>query len=264
MELEETLNETICRRETFLSAIANNEGSGGLPDPICREEVYLKQIAENGIGSGSGTTNYAALTNKPSINGVELSGNKTTAELGITSSGSSSTPIVEVSGSSVTLEPNKHYVISGVTNRLTINLSEAIESELKQYSFEFTTIDRIPTITINGVDQPYLYEYERYTRYLCEIVNNHLVIIGTYDGYAYQFVYGTYATADWTSSYSLKNDRTFAFVGTETKEGTYIVEYSTTNSRYEIYLTYDDTNVETAYWSEDGTITVNGVVYTKS
>lgn len=34
-------------------------------------------------GGGSGSTNYADLTNKPQINGVTLSGNKTTSDLGI-------------------------------------------------------------------------------------------------------------------------------------------------------------------------------------
>lgn len=178
---------------------------------------------------------------------------------------SSTTPIVELSGSSVTLEPNKHYVINGVTNKLTINLAEPIESELKHYSFEFATVDRIPTVTINGVDQPYNYEFERQTRYLCEIVNNHLIILGTYDGYAYKFVYGVYATSDWTSSYNLKNDRTFIeTVGSTTRNGTYTVEYSQTNARYEIYLTFEDADFKAAYWAEDGTITIDGVVYTKS
>ena len=41
----------ICRRETFLRAIANGDTSD-LPEPICREEVLLTQIAERGIGSG--------------------------------------------------------------------------------------------------------------------------------------------------------------------------------------------------------------------
>ena len=36
-----------------------------------------------GSGSGSGTSNYNELINKPSINNVELSGNKTLAQLGI-------------------------------------------------------------------------------------------------------------------------------------------------------------------------------------
>ncbi len=39
---------------------------------------------EGKIPEGGGTTDYAALTNKPSINGVALEGNKTAEELGIT------------------------------------------------------------------------------------------------------------------------------------------------------------------------------------
>ena len=37
----------------------------------------------NGGGGGGGTTNYNELSNKPSINGVTLSGNKTLSELGV-------------------------------------------------------------------------------------------------------------------------------------------------------------------------------------
>lgn len=182
-----------------------------------------------------------------------------------TTGGGTTIPIIKVEGSSVTLEPNKHYIISGVTNRLTISLAEAIETELKHYSFEFTSVDRIPTVTINGVDQPYNYEYEKNTKYLCEIVNNHLVILGTYDGYEYQFVYGVFATSDWTSSYDLKNDRTFIETASgATRSGTYQVEYSSNLSQYAIYLTFEDGDFKTAYWSEDGTITIDGVVYTKS
>ena len=44
-------------------------------------------IDENNVisstGGGGGTTNYNLLNNKPSINGVELEGNKTTAQLGL-------------------------------------------------------------------------------------------------------------------------------------------------------------------------------------
>ena len=35
-------------------------------------------------GGGGGTTNYEDLTNKPKVNGIVLSGNKTSADLGIT------------------------------------------------------------------------------------------------------------------------------------------------------------------------------------
>lgn len=40
-------------------------------------------LAASKTGGGGGTTNYGDLTNKPQINGVELSGNKSTDELGI-------------------------------------------------------------------------------------------------------------------------------------------------------------------------------------
>lgn len=38
---------------------------------------------ENGGGGGGGTTDYNALTNKPSINGVELLGNKTSDDIDV-------------------------------------------------------------------------------------------------------------------------------------------------------------------------------------
>ena len=248
-----------------------------------------KQIDNIEVGGG-GTTDYNNLINKPTIPTKisELTNDsgfltsyeetdpsvpvhvKNITEADITkwnSAGGSSesTPIVEASGSSVTLEPNKHYVIKDVTNRLTISLAEAISTELKHYSFEFATIDRIPTVTINGVDQPYQYEYKKETRYLCEIVNNHLVIRGVYDGYEYKFVYGTYATSDWTSSYRLKDDRTFVeTVSSTTRNGTYTVEYSDNLGQYVIYLTFDDGSFKSANYSESGSITIDGVEYIKS
>lgn len=252
-------DETICRREEFLKAIANGEGSGNLPDPICREEVFLKQIAENGVGGGSGTTNYTALTNKPKINGVELSGNKTSADLGLTG-GSTSIPITAVSGANITISPNKHYVISGITNSLKITLSEAITTELKKYSFEFSTIDRIPTLTVNGVDLPLNLELAKHTTYVCEIVNNKLLVLGSFDGYLYKFVYGLYSSADFLTTYNLKNDRTVvATVNGSTKNGTYQVEES---NGYLVTMTYEDSSVDIFTYA-NGTITKDGVGYSK-
>ena len=69
------------RKELYLYDAATGR-TGDLPSPKTREELYLNEIAENGGGSG-GTSNYNQLSNKPKINNVELSGNKTLAELGI-------------------------------------------------------------------------------------------------------------------------------------------------------------------------------------
>lgn len=68
----------ITRQEQYLSAIAGNPGI--VPEyPITREEQYLAAILEGG-GSG-GTTDYERLQNKPSINGVELSGDVTLSNI---------------------------------------------------------------------------------------------------------------------------------------------------------------------------------------
>lgn len=170
-------------------------------------------------------------------------------------------PIEEISGTNVTLEPNKHYIIKGVLNSLKISLSEPITTELKHYSFEFSTVDRIPTITINGVELPYKYEFAKHTKYVCEIVNNNLVIKGTYDGYAYKFVYGLYSSADYTVSYNLKDDRTVTKVANSvTTNGTYQVEES--GSAYLVTITYEDSSLEILTYNES-TLTNGSDVYTK-
>lgn len=214
-----------------------------------------KQIDNIEVGGGADLTNYYKKSETYSQAEVDNLISK------VPTGGNTSIPIVEVSGANITLDPNKHYVIKDVSNSLTISLSEPIESELKHYSFEFTSIDRIPKVTINSVDMPLGYEFDKYTKYLCEIVNNNLVILGSYDGYPYKFIYGMFASADYTSSYTFKNDMTFTEVlsGT-TKTGTYKIEVA--NDKYTGILTYEDSSVS-MFTYDNGTITVNGVVYTK-
>lgn len=45
--------------------------------------ILSKKYTDSVISGGGGTTNYNALSNKPSINGVVLSGDKTTSDLKI-------------------------------------------------------------------------------------------------------------------------------------------------------------------------------------
>ena len=87
-------------------------------------------IDENGVlsatrsSSTGGTTNYTDLTNKPSINGVELSGNKTLDDLGIQPKGNyalkSEIPTNTVSSTNVTnivtLTQNEYDVLSTKDN----------------------------------------------------------------------------------------------------------------------------------------------------
>lgn len=69
----------------------------GTAQPISHLEWI---IATYGGGSGSGgTTNYNDLTNKPSINGITLTGNKTSIDLGINAIIPSTEPTNKVVGS---------------------------------------------------------------------------------------------------------------------------------------------------------------------
>ena len=45
--------------------------------------IYLNGIAYGGGGGGSGTNDYNELKNKPKINNVSLSGDKTTTDLNL-------------------------------------------------------------------------------------------------------------------------------------------------------------------------------------
>lgn len=63
VSLVDKLNKLTTNTQSLSSAVASYSGGGG--------------------GGGGGTSDYSELTNKPRINGVTLSGNKTSAELGI-------------------------------------------------------------------------------------------------------------------------------------------------------------------------------------
>ena len=82
-------------------------------------QVY--KLSEGGSGGG-GTSNYNQLTNKPQINSVELSGNKTSAQLGLMASdGVVANPTGQTSGTLTALEVGgtKYAVPSGGTSDYT-------------------------------------------------------------------------------------------------------------------------------------------------
>lgn len=83
-------------------------------------QVY--KLSEGGSGGGGGTSNYNQLTNKPQINSVELSGNKTSAQLGLMASdGVVANPTGQTTGTLTALEVGgtKYAVPSGGTSDYT-------------------------------------------------------------------------------------------------------------------------------------------------
>ena len=71
----------------------------GTAQPISHLEWIIATYG-GGSGSGSsGTTDYSALINKPSINGITLTGNKTSIDLGMSFIIPSTEPTNKVVGS---------------------------------------------------------------------------------------------------------------------------------------------------------------------
>lgn len=71
------------RIEDILQATIDNS-SYDKPAQSRIEELLLELKEIISSGGGGGTTNYNSLSNKPKINNIELFGNKTTSDLGIT------------------------------------------------------------------------------------------------------------------------------------------------------------------------------------
>ena len=91
---------------------ALNDGLGKLEEALSKLEEYEPS------GGGSGTSNYSELENKPSINNVELIGNKTLEELGIQKKGDFLTEIPENFVTEEMLENKGYSTFTGDYNDL--------------------------------------------------------------------------------------------------------------------------------------------------
>ena len=92
-------------------------------------DLALARIrAEGGGGGGGGTSNYNDLSNKPSINSVTLSGNKTSADLGLANSSDVITAIT-FNGNPVTVANNTAAIQSvGDVQDVRINKSSIVSN----------------------------------------------------------------------------------------------------------------------------------------
>lgn len=94
----------------------------------------------------TGSTDYTDLSNKPSINSVTLSGNKTSSDLGLQNA-------IEVvtktsSDTTNTLEADKFYVFPEMTT-LAVTVSST-----GMYAFRFTSGATPTTLTVTGATMP--------------------------------------------------------------------------------------------------------------
>lgn len=119
---------------------------------------------------GGGTKNYNDLENKPQINGVTLTGNKTSADLGI----SAETTQVDhgTADTTFTLPPNQFHIWGEVTS-LTLTLGTAKSGVVNEYHFAFTSGDTATTLSLpDTVGTDIVVEPNMY--YECSIINNRM------------------------------------------------------------------------------------------
>lgn len=128
-------------------------------------------IADGQIGGGGGgTTNYNNLTNKPQINGVELSGNKTSDDLGI----SAETTRVDhgTADTTVELPPNQYHTWGEVAS-LTLTLGSGTDGRANGYWFSFDSGDTATTLSLpESIKTDIVVEAN--THYECIIIGNYM------------------------------------------------------------------------------------------
>ena len=136
------------------------------------EEAYaiLKRQIQSGGSGSTGTTNYNDLTNKPKINGVELSGNKTSSDLKISSE---TTQVDHGTADTIFELPANQYHTWGEIPSLTLTLGAETSGQANGYWFSFdsgdtaTTLSLPQTVKTDIVVEPNMH-------YECSIVGNYM------------------------------------------------------------------------------------------
>lgn len=123
-------------------------------DEVDEHKVVIVEIKIEG-GSG-GTSDYLDLQNKPQINGITLSGNKTLNDLGIQAKGDYATKndvltdMVVETNTTISLEAEKFYSFDEVA-QLNITLIAPQENKAPLYAFEFISGTTPTTLNIEGI-----------------------------------------------------------------------------------------------------------------
>lgn len=131
--------------------------------------LIIRALKNSGGGSG-GTTNYNDLTNKPQINGVEVSGNKTSADYKISAD---VTAIDHGTADTTFTLPANQYHTWGEVAALTLTLAAEEAGVVNEYHFAFDSGDTATTLSLpEGIQTDIVVESN--THYECSIIDNYM------------------------------------------------------------------------------------------
>ena len=133
-------------------------------------DLLKKWIDSGGSGGGGGTSNYNDLTNKPTINGVEVSGDKTFADYKI------SAQVTQVNhgiaDTTFQLPPNQYHTWGEVTS-LILTFGAGTSGQANGYWFSFDSGDIATTLSLPETIQTDII-VEPNMHYECSIVGNYM------------------------------------------------------------------------------------------
>ena len=138
------------------------------------------------VSPGGGSSDYTDLSNKPSINSVTLSGNKTAADLSLAAAADLAakedkvTEVIISTAGAVTqaLDAGKIYHFTGALTALTITLNAAASGQLAHYHFDFDCSSTAPTVSIpNTVTMPDSNSFDTDKHYEIDILNNYGAVL---------------------------------------------------------------------------------------
>lgn len=128
------------------------------------------EIANGNIGGGGGTSDYNDMKNKPKINGVEVSGNKTSADYKI----SAEITRVDHGTADTTFElPPNQYHTWGEVASLTITLGAGTSGQANGYWFSFDSGDTAATLSLPQTVKTDIV-VEPNMHYECSIMGNYM------------------------------------------------------------------------------------------
>ena len=157
-----------------IHGIPSGGSSGYVLKKSSSSDYAVEWAAESGGGSG-GTSDYTGLTNKPQINSVTLTGNKTAADLSlapaVTEVTNTSTGAVDMTNAP--LDAGKIYHFTGAITSLTIALNAA-SGVPAHYHFDFLSGSTAATLVLpQTVKMPDGFAVEASKRYEVDILNNY-------------------------------------------------------------------------------------------
>lgn len=163
-DVENSEEITPTDKEQILNELANKQDTlvSGVNIKTINHESLLGEGNINITSGSGGTSDYEDLDNKPSINNVELSGNKSLNDLGIQPSGNYAlesdipTKISDLTDDSNFLESTDLKTINGNSlvgsGDITIS-GDSIKDELEQYIYTFDISDKLGYAIYSGSTQ---------------------------------------------------------------------------------------------------------------